>query len=61
MYNSQTLVRHTKKELFKMLQDEAQRFDSPFEEITEDEEYEALSNIEQITYVLRNCAYEGKE
>ena len=59
--NSRTLVYKTKKELYRILLDEVDGLSSPFNELSEDEEYMTLSNIEQIIYTLRNCDYEGKE
>lgn len=59
--NSRTLVYKTKKELCKELLLQADSLDTPFQELSEDEEYLALQNIEQIIYTLRHCDYEGKE
>ena len=55
--STQVLVHKTKDELWAMIR-EAYEFG---DDQGEDEMYQALEQIEAVTYVLRHCEYEGRE
>lgn len=51
--NVNTLVYKTKEELLELMQEQLELAVSP----DEDELYQALQNMEQVIYVLKNCEY----
>ena len=59
--NTLQLVHKTKQELFTLLNETTASLADPFMPEDEDYEYQALENIEQIVYTLRNCDYEGRQ